>query len=155
MKRFIYIISFLVFGLVLTNISVAGDVEDIKKATIEHLATQNAGDAKAHIAHHMPYHTAFLGGGLLNVSHSREEQVKGLQATFDAGTKFNLEIAHLDAKVYGNAAVVTGYVVGTVTNPDGTTQQVRARRTAVLIKEGNEWKEVHNHISPVMAAQSQ
>jgi len=155
MKRYMNIISLLVFSLFLTNVSVAGDVEDVKKATMEHFATQNAGDAKAHIAHHMPYHTAFgPGGGLLNVSHTRKEQVKGLQATFDAGTKFNFEIAHLDAKVYGNAAVVTGYVVGTVTNPDGTTQQVRARRTAVLIKKGNEWKEVHNHISLVMAAGS-
>ena len=155
MKRFIHIILLLVVGLFLTNVSFAGDVEDIKKSTMEHFATQNAGDAKAHIAHHMPYLTAFGGGGsLLNVRHTREEQVKRLQATFDAGTKFNLEIRHLDVKVYGKAAVVTGYVIGTVTNPDGTTQQTRARRTAVLIKEGNDWKEVHNHISPIKAAGS-
>lgn len=152
MKRYMNIISLLVFGLFLTNVSVAGDVEDVKKATIEHFATQNAGDAKAHINHHMPDNTAFgPGGGLLNVNRTREEQVKALQATLDAGTKFNLEITHLDAKIYGNAAVVTGYLVGTVTNPDGTTQQTMARRTAVLIKKGNEWKEVHAHISPVMA----
>ena len=155
MKHYMNIISLLVFSLFLTNVSVAGDVEDVKKATIEHFAAQNAGDAKSHIDHHTPYHTVFApDGGLLNVRHTREEQVKDLQATFDAGTKFNLEIAHLEAKVYGNTAVVTGYVVGTVTNPDGTAQQSRARRTAVLIKEGNEWKEVHTHISPVMAAGS-
>lgn len=153
MKRFTYIISILVFGLFLTNVSIAGDVEDIKKATLEHFATQNAGDAKAHIAHHMPYHTQFIGGGLLIVSHSREEQVKSLQAGFDAGLKLSLDLAHLDVKVYGKAAVVTGYVVGTVTNPDGTTSESRAQRTAVLIKEGNDWKEVHVHSAPVTAAQ--
>ena len=49
MKRLIYIISLLVFGLFLADVSMAGDVEDIKKATMEHFATQNAGDAKAHI----------------------------------------------------------------------------------------------------------
>ncbi len=153
MKRFICIISFLAFGLFLTNISVAGDVEDIKKATIEHFETQSAGDVKAHIAHHMPYHTQFIGGGLLVVSHSREEQEKSLQAVLDNGVKFNLELAHLDVKVYGKAAVATGYVVGTITNPDGTTSESRAQRTAVLIKEGNDWKEVHVHSSPVTAAQ--
>ncbi len=153
MKRFTYIISILVFGLFLTNVSIAGDVEDIKKATLEHFATQSAGDAKAHIAHHMPYHTQFIGGGLLIVSHSREEQVKSLQAGFDAGLKLSLDLAHLDVKVYGKAAVVTGYVVGTVTNPDGTTSESRAQRTAVLIKEGNDWKEVHVHSAPVTAAQ--
>ena len=153
MKRFICIISFLSFGLFLTNISVAGDVEDIKKATIEHFETQSAGDVKAHIAHHMPYHTQFIGGGLLVVSHSREEQEKSLQAVLDNGVKFNLELAHLDVKVYGKAAVATGYVVGTITNLDGTTSESRAQRTAVLIKEGNDWKEVHVHSSPVTAAQ--
>jgi ketosteroid isomerase-like protein len=153
LKRFTYIISILVFGLFLTNVSIAGDVEDIKKATLEHFATQSAGDAKAHIAHHMPYHTQFIGGGLLIVSHSREEQVKSLQAGFDAGLKLSLDLAHLDVKVYGKAAVVTGYVVGTVTNPDGTTSESRAQRTAVLIKEGNDWKEVHVHSAPVTAAQ--
>ncbi len=153
MKRLIYIISLLVFGLFLADVSMAGDVEDIKKATMEHFATQNAGDAKAHMAHHMPYHTQFAGGGLLIVSHSRDEQVKSIQATFDAGVKLNLDLAHLDVKVYGNAAVVTGYVVGTATNPDGTTSESRAQRTAVLIKEGNDWKEVHVHSAPVTAAQ--
>ena len=154
MKRFSNVILVLVVSLFLANVSIAGDVEDIKKATMEHFATQNAGDAKAHMAHHMPYHTQFGGGGnLLNVVQTREEQVKGLQATFDDGTKFNLEIRHLDVDVYGKAAVVTGYVVGNVTNPDGTTQQSMARRTAVLIKEGSAWKEVHVHISPVTAAQ--
>ncbi len=153
MKRFTYIISILVFGLFLTNVSIAGDVEDIKKATLEHFATQSAGDAKAHIAHHMPYHTQFIGGGLLIVSHSREEQIKLLQGAFDTGVKLNLGLADLDVKVYGKAAVVTGYVVGTITNPDGTTSESRAQRTAVLIKEGNDWKEVHVHSSPVTAAQ--
>lgn len=153
MKRFYYIISILVFGLFLTNVSIAGDVEDIKKATLEHFATQNAGDAKAHMAHHMPYHTQFTGGGLLIVSHTREEQVKSLQAAFEAGLKLSLNLAHLEVKVYGKAAVVTAYVVGTVTNPDGTTSESRAQRTAVLIKEGKEWKEVHVHSAPVTAAQ--
>ncbi len=153
MYRYVNIISLLVFGLFVVNISTAGDLEDVKKATIAHIAAQNAGDAKTHIDGHTAYHTFFgPGGGLLDVTQTREEQIRALQTTLDAGVKFNLKIAHLEAKVYGNAAVVTGYVVGTVTSPDGSIQQSRGRRSAVLIKQGNEWKEVHAHISPVRGA---
>ena len=153
MKRLINIIFVLVVSL-LANVCIAGDVEDIKKATKEHFATQNAGDAKAHMAHHMPNSSAFApNGSLLIVNETREEQVKGMQATFEAGVKFNFRLTHLDVKVYGKAAVVTGYVVGVVTGSDGESQQVMTRRTAVVIKEGNEWKEVHTHSSPVVASQ--
>ena len=75
-----------------------------------------------------------------------------MQEGIDAGSKLNLQLTHLDVKVYGNTAVVTGYVVGTTTDPDGETQSVMNRRTAVLIKQGNKWKEVHLHSSPVTAA---
>jgi len=153
MKKLTFMLGLLFVLFIFAGTVNAGDVEDIKKATIEHFETQSAGDAKAHIAHHMPYHTQFIGGGLLIKSHSREEQIKSLQAGFDAGLQLNLDLAHLEVKVYGKAAVVTGYVVGTITNPGGTTSESRAQRTAVLIKEGNDWKEVHVHSSPVTAAQ--
>jgi len=48
-------------------------------------------------------------------------------------------------------AVTTGYGVGMVTLLDGTTQQVAYRRTSVLIKQGGQWKEVHQHRSPAAA----
>ena len=146
----------MIFGLVviLTTVAKAGDVEDIKKATLEHFVTFNAGNAAAHIEHHLRGHTGYgPDGGLLEENESLEEEKKSLQADFDAGLKFDLQIKHLDVKVYGNAAVVTGYLVGTVTNTDGTTDQVRDRRTAVLIKKGKKWKEVHAHISPIMTAE--
>ena len=63
----------------------------------------------------------------------------------------DLQLRHLNVKVYGNVAVVTGYVVGTETSPDGTTEEVANRRTAVLVKQGGQWKEAHIHISPLVA----
>jgi ketosteroid isomerase-like protein len=69
-----------------------------------------------------------------------------------SGFKFNFELRHLEVKVYGDAAVVTGYVMGTVTSPEGTTEQFTTRRTAVLIKQGGEWKEAHAHSSPLTVA---
>jgi len=156
MKRFIAITLIVVGGAVLTTAAWAGDVEDVKKITLDHFATLNAGNVAAHIEHHLQGHTTFGGdSGLLIVNDSLEEEKKSLQADFDAGLKNNLQLTHLDVKVYGNTAVVTGYVVGTSTEPDGKTTQVMNRRTAVLIKQGNTWKEVHVHSSPVRTAPSQ
>lgn len=145
----------MIFGLVvlLTTVAVAGDVEDIKKATLQHFVTFNAGDVAGHVEHHLKGHTGYgPNGGLLDVNESLKEEKKSLQADFDAGLKFNLQVRHLEVKVYGNTAVTTCYIVGTVTNPDGTTNQVMDRRTAVLIKKGRKWKEVHAHNSHIMTA---
>lgn len=153
MKRFFAAPMLLLAGMFLTGVAAAQDVEAIKAATLQHFATLNAGDAAAHIQHHLPEHTTFSGdGGLLEEFDSPEEEESSLRADFDSGLKLNLQLRHLKVKVYGNTAVVTGYVVGTATSPDGDTEQVTNRRTAVLIKQRGQWREVHLHASPLMAA---
>ena len=60
----------------------------------------------------------------------------------------------MEVKVYGgDTAVVTGYLVGTTTVPNGTTNQLSDRRTAVMIKQGGQWKEVRHHQSPLKGVQ--
>lgn len=137
----------------LASMCMAGDVEDIIEITNEHFATQNAGDAKAHVAGHMPTISFFLAnGGFLNVETSHEEQVKNMQALYDAGIKFDLKLVNPTVNVYdGKFAVLTGYMVGATILPGGKRQQSMSRRTAVLIKDGNTWKEVHAHTSPIVA----
>jgi len=56
-------------------------------------------------------------------------------------------------RVYGNTAVVTGYLTGTRTQLDGTVTQNRDRRTGVFVKQGGQWKEVHHHQSPLRGPQ--
>ena len=153
MKRLIATLVVFVGGMVLTSPAAAQEEEAIKAATLEHFVTLSAGDVAAHVQHHLPEHTNFgVDGGLLAEFDSLDEEQSGLQADFDAGLKLNLQLRHLKVKVYGNTAVVTGYVVGTATSPDGDTQQVTSRRTAVLIKQGGQWREVHSHSSPLMTA---
>ena len=156
MKQLIATLIVIAISLALNTTAVAGDVDDVKAATLEHFATLNAGNARAHVQHHMAGHSTYdAGGGLLEVSNSLSEETASLKAEFDSGLKLNLELRHLDVKIYGDAAVVTGYVVGTATSPDGVIEQSTNRRSAVLIKEGGKWKEVHLHMSPVIAAPQQ
>ncbi len=140
--------TLLVVGMFLTTGAMADDMDDVKAAVQSIHAALNAGNASAVVQHYLPDRTTFAGG-LLRRFDSLEEQRADIQARFDAGIKYNRQVRHLEVRVYGNTAVTTGYVVGTVTQPDGTTNQVRLLRTTVLIKQGGQWKQVHFHVSPL------
>ncbi|MCH8307482.1 MAG: nuclear transport factor 2 family protein [Proteobacteria bacterium] len=140
----------IILGLILTASAsaMADDVADIKAAMEKHFVTFKAGDAAGHIAHHKAGNSSFgPEGGALTVNNSLEEETAELQASFDEGYKFDFQLVDLDVAVYGDTAVVTSLQTGTVTMPDGTTEKVKNRRTAVVVRDGSEWKEVHNHIS--------
>ena len=145
--------TLLVVGMWLTTVAMADDVDDVKAAVLSYFAALNTGDADAYIQSRMPEYSAFDGGGLLSRNHSLAEQKNGLQASVDAGFKRNYQLRHLEVRVYGNAAVVTGYNVGTRTPPGATTEQVREQRTEVWIKQGATWKQVHRHASPLRPPQ--
>ncbi len=156
MKRLIVTLMLLVGAVLLPTAALSQDVDDITAAEHAHFAAQSAGDVEAWVQHHHPQTSGFPpNGGLLNRFDSIEEQKKNQQAAIDAGEKSNLQLRHLEVKLYGNTAVTKSYVVGTVTLPDGTTQQVAGRRTAVLIKQGSQWKEVHFHNSPLITPSPQ
>ena len=145
-----------VIGMFATAVAMADDVDDVKAAVLGHFDALNAGDANAYIQYYPPETSTFADGGLLNTSHSVEAIKNGFQASVDAGFKRNIQMRHLDVRVYGNlTAVTTGYGVGTTTLPDGTTVQVAYQRTSVLIKQGGQWKEVHQHRSRLNIAPPQ
>ena len=138
-----------VIGMFATAVAMADDVDDVKAVDLSVHAALNAGNANAVVQHYLPERTIFGGGGLLRRFHSLEEQRTDIQARFDAGIKYNRQVRHLEVTVYGNTAVTTGYVGGTVTRPDGTTVQSSVQRTTVLIKQGGQWKQAHYHLSPL------
>ncbi len=142
-----------VIGMFLTTVAMADDVDDVKAAVQSFFVAINAGDADAMIQTRMAGYSIFTGGGLLERSGSLEDQKRDFQASADSGFRRNLQIRHLEVKVYGNAAVVTGYLTGTITTADGTTQQVRQERTGVWIKQGGRWGEAHRHQSPLSTPQ--
>ena len=137
-------------GMFATAVAMADDVDDVKAAVQSYFAALNSGNAAAMTRYRIPEYSVFAGGGFISRSHSLEEQRNNFQATVDAGQKRNLQVRHIEVKIYGNAAVVTGYLTGTNTTPDGTVNQLRQQRTGVWIKQGGQWKEVHRHSSPLL-----
>jgi len=144
-----------VIGMFATAVAMADDVDDVKAAVQSYVAALNAGDVGAFTRLQAAASTNYGGGGgLLATFDSLEERRNSFQATVDAGVRFNVQSRHIDARIYGSStAVATSYGVGTVTQPNGTTVQVNNRITAVLIKQGGQWKVVHQHISPVVLPQ--
>lgn len=143
-----------VVGMFLTTAALADDVEDVKAAIRGHFAAVNSGDVNAYTPYYASEGSAFSGGELLERL-SVEERTNNFQAAVDSGLRRNLQMRNLEVEIYGNVAVATGYLVGSTTTADGTTQQTRQQRTGVLIKQGGQWKEVHRHNSPLQFPQQQ
>ncbi len=137
-----------------TTVAIADDVDDVKAAIQRYYVALNSGDSNAWIQLHAAGNTSFgPGGGLLERSDSLEEQRKNQQAAFDAGLNYNIGPRHVEVSLYGNTAVSTRYGVGPIAFPDGTTTQTNNRITTVWVKQGGQWKVVHQHISPVVLPQ--
>jgi len=152
MKRLMVIGTTLLAGLLLSTGVQAGDVEDIIALEKGHYLARNNGDVDTWVQYHLPERDGYgPGGGLLSEGTTTEEERKSLKAQFDAGMKYNHRLIQVDVKVFGDIAITTGYVVGSSTSPNGTTNQVMMRRTGVVIKRDGQWKELHNHLSPVVA----
>ena len=152
MKLLMLIGTTLLAGLLLSTGVQAGDVEDIIALEQGHYLARNNGDVDTWVQYHLPERDGFgPGGGLLSQGTSAEEEKGSLKAQFDAGMKYNHRLIHVEVKIFGDTAITTGYVVGSATSPDGTTSQAMMRRTGVVIKRNGQWKELHNHLSPVVA----
>ena len=145
MKTFLTIMA---AGLFFPIPAFADDVDDATAAVEAYFSSLNAGNVDAWIELFAEGHTTFEGaGGMLERTDLLEEQRRVRQAGVDAGLTRNLAGRHIEVEIYGQTAVATNYVVGTLTPPGGTPQQILRRRTAVLVKQGGQWKIVHRHIS--------
>ncbi len=146
--------TLLVVGMFLMPAALADDADDVKAAVQELFAAIRAGDADGRVSRRMPEFSIFgRGGGLLETSNSPEERRKAFQASVAAGFKRNYQPRNVEVKVYGNTAVVTCYLVGTLTAPNGDINRWTDRRTGVWIKQGGKWKEAHMHQSPIRLPQ--
>ncbi len=148
--------TLLVVGMFLTTVAIADDADDVEAVVREHFATLNAGDQDAHMQqHHIPAYNRFLIGGLRQHFDSVEEQKQQIRNTFELGSKYNLGLRDVEVNIYGDSAVLSCYVVGSILRPNGNTVQRRDRYSATLVKQGGQWKAVHAHTSPLIIQPTQ
>ena len=165
MERLMTQLTLFVMGMLLTTAAAADAVEDVKATYLQHIANTNSGNVDGFVEQHLPGHSAFgPTGAMLSRYDSIEEEKKGVRVAFEAARKLNpdrisvrpfanVQVKHLEVKVYGNlTAVATGYLVGTITAPDGTTRQDTQRFTSIWVRQGEQWKEVHDHLSALRVA---
>ncbi len=105
--------------------------------------------------HHMPAYNQFGLNGLRQHFDSIEAQKQQIQTVFDQGSKYNLSLRDVEVNIYGDSAVVSCYVVGSILRPNGNTIQRRDRYSATLVKQGGQWKAVHAHASPLIIQPTQ
>ena len=158
--RWIAVAMVILGNMMGTGVVVADDVDDVKAAFLQHLENSNSGNVDGFVGGHLAGHSAFgPTGALLTRYDSTEDEKKLVKAALDAGRASNpgrssvrafsgVQVRHLEARVYGRlSAVVTAYLTGRETASDGTSSQRTLRASSMWIKQGGQWKEVHDHMS--------
>lgn len=131
----------------------AGEEDQLKAIMDAHLNAINTAQSAEIARHHLPGHSEFgATGAKLGVSGDFDLQYERNEDIFGSGFTFDWHNEDLRIQVFGNAAIIAGYVVGTTTAPNGTVTNVRNRRTTVLIKTDGDWKEIHVHNSPLLTS---
>lgn len=151
MKKSLITLTLLIAATVLTTPVLADDENDVRAEMLRFLTALNTGDVDGFMQHYLPGNTSFVPEDpFLSRNDSLGDQRKSWKATVDSGQKLDLQLRHLEIDIYFNStAVVNCYVVGTATSPDGAIRQVHWQRSAVMIKQEGQWKEVHHHRSPL------
>ena len=137
------------FGLLGSSLALADDAADVRATIERHYAAIHAEDRDTILSHHLVDFTIFASdGGVLNESDTFEV-LDRMGATIDFGV-LNVRMTNFNAQIYGNVALATFYLVGTVTR-GGNTRNITNRVSAVWVKGGSEWKEAHHHESPLLS----
>jgi CubicO group peptidase (beta-lactamase class C family) len=126
----------------------AGAAEaEVKAAVLDIMAGFNSGDVDRIERRLAPGHNGFQGeGGFLTSFIDAAD----LRDAFKAGFKLKFEVHDLEAAVYGDTAVTTFFMGGTVTRPNGAPRADGPWRSSfVWNRQGGAWKLVHSHQSAI------
>ncbi len=151
MKVSLITLTLLITAAAMTYPVLAADEDDVRAEMLRFFNALNTGDVDGFMQHYLPGNTSFVSENtFLSRYDSLDDQRRSWKATVDSGQRFSLQMTHLEIDIYlKSTAVVNCYVVGTATSPDGIVRQVNWQRSAVMIKQGNQWQEVHHHRSPL------
>jgi ketosteroid isomerase-like protein len=118
---------------------------EVKAAVMDIIAGYNSGNVEQIERRLAPQQNRFQGeGGFLTSFIDAAE----LRTAFQAGVKLKFEVNNLEAAVYGDSAIATFFMGGTITPPNGSPRTEGPWRTSyVWNKQDGAWKLVHAHQS--------
>lgn len=115
---------------------------DVTAAIKRVLDAYNKGDTITFRSMFMPTVRGFF------IDNSVLTSADDIQAPSAPEPKPNVSLRQLSVRVYGNTAVIAGYFVGTM-YVGGQAKNGTWRFTETRIKDGNTWKAVQFHFSPL------
>ena len=119
-------------------------IDQVKTAVLNHFAALNSGDTQAHAEHYLPDATGFSTLGGLLVSGGLDSQ--HLSTKRVVGRKYDLECRDLQVSLYGDVALITFYVYGSIApSEDGKRKTISGRSTSIRARHEGQWKIAHTH----------
>lgn len=124
--------------------------EEVKAALTNFIAALNSGNVEQVERTLAPQHNSFRGEGKLP---DLIVDPEGLRADFRSGLKLSFQVHNLEAAVFGDTALTTFIMTGTVAFGGGAPRNDGPwRNSYVWNKRDGAWKLVHTHQSPFTAA---
>ena len=122
----------------------------MKAAVMDIMAGFNSGNVDQIERRLAPQHNRFQGEGGFLTSFIDAAELRG---AFQAGFKLKFEVQNLETAVYGDSAVATFFMSGTITPPNGAPRTEGPWRSSfVWNKQDGVWKLVHSHQSAMNRA---
>src|SRR5215213_6449306 len=120
---------------------------EVKAAVLDIMAGFNSGDVDKIERRLAPGHNGFQGEGGFLTSFIDAADLRG---AFQSGFKLKFEVHDLEAAVYGDTAVTTFFMSGTVTRPNSAPRADGPWRSSfVWNRQDGVWKLVHSHQSAI------
>ena len=124
--------------------------DEVKAAVMDIMTGFNSGNVDQIARRLAPQHNRFQGEGGFLTSFIDESE---LRSAFQAGFKLKFEVQNLETAVYGDSAVATFFMSGTITPPNGAPRPEGPWRSSfVWNKQDGVWKLVHSHQSAMNRA---
>ena len=122
---------------------------EVKAAVMDIIAGFNSGNVEQIERRLAPQQNRFPADGRLLTSFVEAD----LRSALQAGFKLKFEIQNLETAVYGNSAIATFFMGGSVTPPNGPQRTEGPWRTSYFWnKQDGAWKLVHAHQSALTSA---
>lgn len=123
---------------------------EVKAAVVDLIAGFNAGSVEQIERRLAPQQNRFPGEGGFLTSFIDASELRGL---FQSGWKLDFKVNNLETAVYGNSAVATFFMSGTITPRNGTPRSDGPWRSSLVWnKQDGAWKLVHSHQSAMSRA---